>query len=57
MAARLNSGSPSTGGDLAARAEHALAGLLQQSHLLRPDAIEEAFAAAVRPLGITEVRI
>ena len=57
MAARPDSGSPSTGGDLAARAEHALAGLLQQSHLLRPDAIEEAFAAAVRPLGVTEVRI
>ena len=44
-------------GDLAAQAEHALADLLQQSHLLRPDAIEEVFAAAVRPLGITEVRI
>jgi hypothetical protein len=44
-------------GDLAAQAEHSLADLLQQSHLLRPDAIEEAFAAAVRPLGITEVRI
>jgi Stage II sporulation protein E (SpoIIE) len=44
-------------GDLAARAEHALADLLQQSHLLRPDALEEVFAAAVRPLGITEVRI
>jgi hypothetical protein len=44
-------------GDLAARAEHVLAGLLQQSHLLRPDAIEEMFAAAVRPLGITEVRV
>jgi hypothetical protein len=44
-------------GDLAARAEHALADLLQQSHLLRPDAIEEVFAAAARPLGITEVRI
>jgi hypothetical protein len=57
MAARLNPGSPSTGSDLAARAEHALAGLLQQSHLLRPDAIEDAFAAAVRPLGVTEVRI
>jgi Stage II sporulation protein E (SpoIIE) len=57
MAARLNSGSPGTGGDLAARAEHALADLLQQSHLLRPDAIEDVFAAAVRPLGITEVRI
>jgi hypothetical protein len=57
MAARLSSGPPGTGGDLAARAEHALAGLLQQSHLLRPDAIEEVFAAAVRPLGVTEVRI
>jgi hypothetical protein len=57
MAARLSSGRPSTGGDLAARAEHALAGLLQQSHLLRPDAIEEVFAAAVRPLGVTELRI
>jgi len=44
-------------GDLAAWAEHALADLLQQSHLLRPDAIEDVFAAAVRPLGITEVRI
>jgi Stage II sporulation protein E (SpoIIE) len=44
-------------GDLGARAEHALADLLQQSHLLRPDAIEEVFAAAVRPLGVTEVRI
>jgi len=44
-------------GDLAARAEHALADLLQQSHLLRPDAIEAAFAAAVRPLAVTEVRI
>jgi stage II sporulation SpoE-like protein len=57
MTARLNSGSPSAGGDLSARAEHALSGLLQQSHLLRPDAIEEVFAAAVRPLGVTEVRI
>jgi hypothetical protein len=44
-------------GDLNARSEHALADLLQQSHLLRPDALEEVFAAAVRPLGITEVRI
>jgi len=43
--------------DMAAQAERALADLLQQSHLLRPDAIEEVFAAAVRPLGITEVRI
>jgi hypothetical protein len=57
MTARLNSGSPGTGGDLAAQAEHALADLLQQSHLLRPDAIEEVFAAAVRPLGVTEVRV
>jgi Stage II sporulation protein E (SpoIIE) len=57
MTARLNSGSPGTGGDLAARADRALADLLQQSHLLRPDAIEEVFAAAVRPLGVTEVRI
>jgi hypothetical protein len=45
------------GGDLAARAERALADLLRQSHLLRPDAIEEVFAAAVRPLGIAEVRV
>jgi hypothetical protein len=45
------------GGDAADRADHALADLLQQSHLLRPDAIEEVFAAAVRPLGIAEVRV
>jgi hypothetical protein len=45
------------GGDLTAETEHALADLLQQSHLLRPDAIEEVFAAAVRPLGVTEVRV
>jgi len=53
----LSSGPLSSGGDLAARAEHALADLLRQSHLLRPDAIEEVFAAAVRPLGIDEVRV
>ena len=57
MAAPLSSGPPGSGGDLAARAERALADLLQQSHLLRPDAIEEAFTTAVRPLGITEVRV
>jgi len=57
MAAPLSSGSPGSGGDLAARAERALADLLRQSHLLRPDAIEEVFAAAGRPLGITEVRV
>jgi len=57
MAAPISSGPPGSGGDLAARAEHALAYLLQQSHLLRPDAIEEVFAAAVRPLGITGVRV
>jgi hypothetical protein len=45
------------GGDAADRADHALADLLQQSHLLRPDSIEEVFAAAVRPLGIAEVRV
>jgi hypothetical protein len=45
------------GGEVAARAEHVLADLLQQSHLLRPDAIEAVFTAAVRPLGITEVRV
>jgi hypothetical protein len=43
--------------DLAARAQDVLADLLSQSHLLRPDAIEEVFAAAVRPLGIAEVRV
>jgi hypothetical protein len=57
MAAPISSGPRSSGGDLAARAEHALADLLRRSHLLRPDAIEEVFAAAVRPLGITEVRV
>jgi len=57
MAVPISSGPRSSGGDLAARAEHALADLLRQSHLLRPDAIEEVFAAAVRPLGITEVRV
>ncbi len=45
------------GGDLAARAEQAIASLLSQSHLLPPDAIEKVFAEAVRPLGISEVRV
>lgn len=38
-------------------AERALASLLSQSHLLRPDAIEEVFTEAVRPLGISGVRV
>ncbi|MDQ2813272.1 MAG: serine/threonine-protein phosphatase [Actinomycetota bacterium] len=44
-------------GDLAATAERVLADLLGQSHLLRPDAIEEVFARAAAPLGVHEVRV
>ncbi len=43
--------------DPAATAERVLAELLSQSHLLRPDAIEEVFARTAGPLGIREVRV
>jgi hypothetical protein len=44
-------------GGLAATAGRVLADLLSQSHLLRPDAIEEVFARAASSLGVHEVRV
>jgi hypothetical protein len=45
------------GTDLAVAAERMLAGLLSESHLLRPDAIEAVFARAAAPIGVREVRV